>query len=204
MIVHEEPLVSCTTELIKNWTNSSKLWKWEHLPESGVCSVVDRRQRVNDRISIKNAKYIISTLLSFLKLCLYSCYTNPPFHWISLFNQLNIVSCKMCENHFLRIAFKLHLKFIKVDTNFRNSFQIIFLGKIFLEIHNTMQTYIEWNGKFISNKWSFKFHLNFIWSIMQLTCNPSIFELKCFSLILWETMFNWWKSEIQKKNERLV
>ena len=37
---------------------------------------------VNNRISIKNANYIKSTLVSFLKVCLYNCCTNAPFYQI--------------------------------------------------------------------------------------------------------------------------
>ena len=58
------------------------------------------QMEVNDHISIKSANYIKSTLLSFLKVCLYGCYTNLPFYPISPFHQLNIVSHKVCENHF--------------------------------------------------------------------------------------------------------
>ena len=45
----------------------------------------------NDRISTKKTNYIKSTLLYFLKVCLYSCYTNYEFYRISPFCQLNIV-----------------------------------------------------------------------------------------------------------------
>ena len=48
----------------------------------------------------KEINYIKGTLLSFLKVCLYSCYTNSPFHQTSLFHQLDIVSCKISKNHF--------------------------------------------------------------------------------------------------------
>ena len=50
---------------------------------------------VNDRILIKNTYYRKSTLSSFLKVCLYGCYTNPPFYRSSLFRQLNKVSRKI-------------------------------------------------------------------------------------------------------------
>ena len=89
------------------------------------------KKEVNDRVSMKNTQYRKSTLLCFLKVCLYSCYNNPPFCRISLFHQLNIDSHKISENHFLRIALNLYLKFIKVDMNFKNSFQIFFEEKCF-------------------------------------------------------------------------
>ena len=54
----------------------------------------------NDRISMKKTNYIKSTLLSFLKVCLYGYYTNCQFYQVSLFRQLNIVFCKIIENHF--------------------------------------------------------------------------------------------------------
>ena len=56
----------------------------------------------NDRISLKKTNYIKSTLLSFLKVCLYGYYTNCQFYQISLFHQLNIVFHKISENHFFK------------------------------------------------------------------------------------------------------
>ena len=98
----------------------------------------------SDSISMKKkTNYIKSTLLSFLKVCLYGYYTNCQFYRISLFHQLNIVFCKISENHFLKdcILNITYLKFIKVDMNFRNSFQIFFFEKILFKIHNILQTY---------------------------------------------------------------
>ena len=43
---------------------------------------------VNDRIPIKNTNCIKSALISFLKVCLYSCYINSSFNQISLFHEL--------------------------------------------------------------------------------------------------------------------
>ena len=59
----------------------------------------------NDRISMQKPNYIKSTLLSFLKVCLYGYYTNCQFYQISLFLQMNIVFHKISENYFLRIAY---------------------------------------------------------------------------------------------------
>ena len=56
----------------------------------------------SDRISMKKTNYIKSILLSFLKVCLYGCYTNCQFYQISLFRQVNIVFRKISENHFFK------------------------------------------------------------------------------------------------------
>ena len=56
----------------------------------------------NDRISMKKTNYIKSTMLSFLKVCLYGYYTNFQFYRISLFHQLKIVFHKFSENHFFK------------------------------------------------------------------------------------------------------
>ena len=56
----------------------------------------------NDRISMKKTNYIKSTMLSFLKVCLYSYYTKCQFYQISLFCQLKIVFHKINENHFFK------------------------------------------------------------------------------------------------------
>ena len=99
----------------------------------------------SNRISMKKANYIKSTLLSLLKVCLYGCYTNCQFYRISLFRQLNIVFHKIRENHF----FKDYLKFIKVDMNFRNSFQIFILEKILFKICNIKSNHIDWNEIYV-------------------------------------------------------
>ena len=56
----------------------------------------------NYRISMKKTNYIKSTMLSFLKVCLYSYYTNCQFYQISLFRQLKILFRKISKNHFFR------------------------------------------------------------------------------------------------------
>ena len=126
-------------------------------------------------------------MLSFLKVCLHGYYTNYQFYQISLFLD------KISENHFLRIAYiKLYMKFIKVDINFRNSFQIFFFEKILFKIYNTMQTYrLEWNLCQINGV------LNFTYSSYAAHMQSLIFTWKWFSVILQKTMFNWQKSEIQ-------
>ena len=50
----------------------------------------------------KKQFYIKSTMLSFLKVCLYGYYTNCQFYRISLFRQLKIVFRKISENHFFK------------------------------------------------------------------------------------------------------
>ena len=56
----------------------------------------------NDRISMKKTNYVKSTLLSFLKECLYGYYTNCQFYRMSLFHQLNTVFHKINKNHFFK------------------------------------------------------------------------------------------------------
>ena len=46
----------------------------------------------NDRISMKKTNYIKSTFLSFLKVCLYGCYTNCQFYRISLFRTFHCIN----------------------------------------------------------------------------------------------------------------
>ena len=90
------------------------------------------QMQVNDCISNKNTNRTKITLLSFLKVYLYGCS----------------VSHKISGKHFLRIACTLHLKFIKVDMNFRNSFQIIFIffeERLFQYERQYKHIHVEWN-----------------------------------------------------------
>ena len=60
--------------------------------------------------------------LSFLWVC-------EKLYWLSILSNFTFPSIGHEVNNILKIACKLHLKFIKVDVNFKNSFQIIFLSK---------------------------------------------------------------------------
>ena len=89
----------------------------------------------SDRISMKKkTNYIKSTLLSFLKVCLYGWYTNCQFYRISLFHQLNIVFCKISENHFSKdCILNFTSSSLKLTWTLEIALNYFFLKKYFLK-----------------------------------------------------------------------
>ena len=77
------------------WITSNFLfWRYSRVQRGGP------QKRVNDRVSFTNTNYIKSTLLSFLKVCLYGYCINSSFYYVLFFCQLDMVSYQINENHF--------------------------------------------------------------------------------------------------------
>ena len=103
----------------------------------------------NDHISMKKTNYIKSTMLSFLKVCLYGYYTNCQFYQISLFHQLKIVFCKINENHFFKdCILNFTSSSLKLASTLEIAFKKFFLKKYFLK-YIIQCNHIDWNEIYI-------------------------------------------------------
>ena len=132
------------------------------------CSVVDRRSGKWSHINEKT-NYIESTLLSFLKVCLYGSHTNCQFYWISLFHQLNTVFHKFSKNHFIKdCIFKFTWSSLKLTWALEIAFKYFIWKKCFLK-------YIIQYKHIV---------LNFTYISYEAHMQSFIFTWKWFSVIL--------------------
>ena len=123
-------------------------------------------------------------MLSFLKVCLYGCYTNRQFYRISLFHQLNIVFREITENHFQ----------VKIKDCIWAAYEVLVKFKtpfIWHKFHSNLYIYLHcimYFKKYFFKKKDLKaipkVDMNF--NELHVKFNMQSFK-KWFSLILWKT-----------------